>query len=170
MMPGIGATPRGQPAQRPPPRSDRPAAKLPGKVCGNDTGFTVRVRVTNRKAHLARFAGQPGETGIAPMIRGLRTGGICGRCQAAWTRRETGQRTRVQLPPSAPMARPSSLYAALKQRAHFSLFNELARRKDGAASGYAGRPGKTGANNRSRGQHPEETLWRPGKTGGSAWA
>jgi len=28
-------------------------------------GFTVRVRVTNREALLARFAGQPGETGIS---------------------------------------------------------------------------------------------------------
>lgn len=40
--------------------------KLPRKVCGGMIrGFTVRVRVTNRKALLARFAGQPGETGTS---------------------------------------------------------------------------------------------------------
>lgn len=33
-------------------------------------GFTVRVRETNRKAHLARIAGRPGETGFSKKQKG----------------------------------------------------------------------------------------------------
>lgn len=47
-------------------------------------GFTMRVRVTNRKALLAWFAGQPGETGITwerPSGSGTPRGQPFLRCQ-----------------------------------------------------------------------------------------
>lgn len=62
--------------------SDQPWAKPPGTVTeAMIPGFTMRVRVTNRKALLAWFAGQPGETGNHGAAKGWRAAfHMCGGC------------------------------------------------------------------------------------------
>ena len=62
--------------------SDQPWAKPPGTVTeAMIPGFTMRVRVTNRKALLAWFAGQPGETGNHGAAKGRRAVfHMCGGC------------------------------------------------------------------------------------------